>query len=76
MAGVRTRYNDKAAVNLMEFACDTIDEVQDAPTTTSFGKGVFADYDQTAPMGSTCIVGNEGGDLAVFMLFSFGWKQI
>ena len=76
MAGVCTRYGDRANVGLMEFCCDEINEVQDAPTTTSKGKGVFSAYQQCAPMGSTLIVGNEGGDLMTFMLFSFGWKQI
>ena len=76
MAGVCTRYGDRANVGLMEFCCDEISEVQDAPTTTSKGKGVFSAYQQCAPMGSTLIVGNEGGDIMTFMLFSFGWKQI
>ena len=57
MAGVCTRYGDRANVGLMEFCCDEISEVQDAPTTTSKGKGVFSAYQQCAPMGSTLIVG-------------------
>ena len=76
MAGIVTRYGDRANVGLMEFCCDSVSEVQDAPTTTSKGKGVFSAYQQCAPMGSTLIVGNEGGDIMTFMLFSFGWKQI
>ncbi len=76
MAGICTRYGDNVNVGLMEFACDSIDEVQDAPTTTEKGKGVFANYKQYAPMGSTLICGNEGGDVLVYMLFSFGWKQM
>ena len=76
MAGIVTRYGARANVGSMEFCRESVDEVQDAPTTTSKGKGVFSAYQQCAPMGSTLIVGNEGGDLMTFMLFSFGWKQI
>lgn len=76
MAGIRTKINNIPCTNTMEFICDTVDEVQDAPTTTEIGKGVFADYDCCAPIGSMLIVGNEGGDVLIYMLFSFGWKQI
>lgn len=76
MAAMCIRYGDRANCGIMEFVCDEISEVQDAPTTTEFGKGVFETYRQTAPIGSTCIVGNEGGDLLVYMLFSFGWKAL
>lgn len=76
MAGICMRYADKANTTLMEFCCDSVSEVSDLPTTTQHGKGVFADYKQCAPMGSTCIVGNEGGDLLNYMLFSFGWKKL
>ena len=77
MAGVAMKYGDRANIGFFEFVCDTIDEcVNEAPTTTSKGKGVFSAYQQFAPMGSTLVVGNEGGDIMTFMLFSFGWKQI
>ena len=76
MAGVCTHYGDHVNVGLMQFCCDSIDEVQDLPTTSEFGKGVFENYRQCAPRGSTCIVGNEGGKLLVYMLFSFGWKAL
>ena len=76
MAGTCIRYGDRPNVNIMEFVCDTIDEIKDAPTTTTKGKGVFETYKFCAPVGSTLIVGNEGGDVLVYMLFSFGWKQM
>jgi hypothetical protein len=76
MAGVCLRYEDKADLNLMEFACDTVDEVDDAPTTTRCGIGCFERYREPAPMGSTLLVGNDGGELLVYMLFSSGWKQL
>ena len=76
MAGVCTHNGDRANVGIMQFCCDSIDEVQDLPTTSEFGKGVFENYRQCAPLGSTCIVGNEGGKLLVYMLFSFGWKAL
>jgi hypothetical protein len=76
MAGICLRYEDRANIDLMEFACDTIDEIDDAPTTTRGGIGCFEKYKNPAPMGSTLVVGNEGGDTQVYMLFSFGWKAI
>lgn len=76
MSGICLRYGDRPNCGIMEFVCDEISEIQDLPTMTEFGKGVFECYKQTAPIGSTCIVGNKGGDLLVYMLFSFGWKQI
>lgn len=76
MAGICTHYGDRANIGIMQFCCDEINEVQDLPTTSEFGKGVFKNYRQCAPLGSTCIVGNEGGKLLVYMLFSFGWKAL
>ncbi len=76
MAGVCTQYYGKTNEPLYEFACDTQAEVQDAPTTVSGGRGVFAAFKNPAPIGSTLIVGNGNGELLVYMLFSSGWKQI
>lgn len=77
MAGLCIRYGDRPNVGLMEFACDYESEVADLPTMTEKGKGVFADYKQYAPLGSTCLVGNGmDGELLVYMLFSFGWKKL
>ena len=76
MAGICTRFTDKVYPKFSEFVCDTVDEVAGLPTTTTCGTGAFAQYNYYAPLGSTCIVGNEGGDILVYMLFSFGWKQI
>ena len=76
MAGICLRYEDRANIELMEFACDTIDEVDDAPTTTRGGIGSFEKYPNPAPIGSTLIVGNDGGEMLVYMLFSSGWKQL
>ena len=76
MAGICLRYEDRANIELMEFACDTIDEIDNAPTTTRGGIGCFEKYANPAPIGSTLLVGNDGGELLVYMLFSSGWKQL
>lgn len=79
MAGMLLRMGDKPNVNIMEFVVDSESEIQYLPTTTNKGSGVFANnsnFDFCVPIGSTCIVGNDGGDLLVYMLFSFGWKKI
>ena len=76
MSGICTYYGGRANTNIMEFCCDSVSEVSDLPTMTEHGKGVFENYHQCAPLGSTCIVGNEGGKLLVYMLFSFGWKAL
>ncbi len=76
MAGILTEYGGRANVGIMSFVCDSISEIADLPTMTEHGKGVFENYKQCAPMGSTCTVGNESGDVLVYMLFSFGWKQL
>lgn len=76
MAEKCIRYRDKANTNLMEFVCDSISDLDNLPTTIKKGTGIFKSFDQYAPIGSTCVVGNEGGDLLVYMLFSFGWKQL
>lgn len=75
MAGLCTYFAGRANTTIMEFVADEISEVQDLPTTTTYGKGVFEAYKQTAPMGSTCTVGNNG-DTKVFMLFSNGWQEV
>jgi hypothetical protein len=76
MAGLCTHVGGRANTNIMTFCCDTELEIQDLPTMTEHGKGVFEDYKQTCPMGSECYVGNEGGDLLIYKLFSFGWKKL
>ena len=76
MSGLCTYFAGRANTTIMEFVADEISEVQDLPTTTTYGKGVFEAYKQTAPMGSTCTDCNPDGDVKVYMLFSFGWKEI
>jgi hypothetical protein len=76
MAGTLIRYAGKSEIGLMEFVLDKIDEIPELPTTEKFGTGIFSNYEQFAPIGSTAIVGNDGGDLIVYMLFSFGWKKL
>lgn len=73
MAGRILTYKDY--MHAADFAVDTVDEIAYLPTTEAEGTGIFAGHKKRA-MGSTCIVGNEDGDLLVYMLFSFGWKQI
>lgn len=77
MAATCLRYGDRPNCGFFEFVADTVEEcVNEAPTTTRKGTGAFEAYQQYAPIGSTCIIGNESGDTLVYMLFSFGWKQI
>ena len=59
MSGLCTYFAGRANTTIMEFVADEISEVQDLPTTTTYGKGVFEAYKQTAPMGSTCTVGQS-----------------
>jgi hypothetical protein len=75
MAGRCIRRLDKANTSIKEFVCDSEEDIKNLPTMTTAGKEDFYGYER-APMGSTCIVGNEGGDVLIYMLFSFGWKQI
>lgn len=76
MSGICIRYADHANIGIMQFACDTIDEcINEAPTMNRKGSGVFKNYKQYAPMGSTCIVANNGAT-KVFMLFSAGWQEL
>lgn len=58
------------------FILDSEDELQFLPTTEKMGSGKFEDFTHHAPIGSTAIVGNDGGELLVFQLYSFGWKKI
>lgn len=79
MAGTLLRMGDKPNTNIMEFVIDSEDEIKYLPTTTSKGTGIFANdpsFNFFAPIGSTCIVGNENKELFVYMLFTFGWKKI
>ena len=76
MAGICLEYNGQSNAKLLSFACDSTEEIKYLPTTTDPGTDIFADYDYPIPIGSTCTVGNEGGNLLVYMLFSFGWKAL
>ena len=76
MAGICSHFRGQVNANIMTFVCDSEDEVRDLPTTTEVGKGVFADFTHTANLGSICQVGNDGGDLLIYELFSFGWKKL
>lgn len=76
MAGILLRYGDKANIGVAEFVVDTEEEIDSLPTTTQHGTGIFAQIKHTVPMGSTCLVGNEGAALLSYMLFGFGWKNM
>lgn len=79
MAGSLLRYAGKENPELCEFVVDSESELADLPSTTKIGTGIFENnpsFDSFAPIGSVCIVGNEGGDLLIYMLFSFGWKLL
>lgn len=76
MAGICTNFRGQANTDVSEFVCDTIEELMnDAPTMTTFGKGVFEGFNHFASMGSVGIVGN-GGSTAYYMLFSTGWQEV
>lgn len=79
MAGILLRIGDNPNASVCEFAVDTEDEIQYLPTTQKKGNGIFENnpnFDLFPPMGSTCVVGNDGSDLLIYMLFSFGWKKL
>lgn len=79
MSGMLLRMGDRANTNIMEFCVDSKDEIDYLPTTTRKGTGIFSNntmFDFIAPIGSTCTVGNEDGNVLVYMLFSFGWKEL
>lgn len=79
MAGILLRMGNNPNVNSMEFVVDSENEVQYLPTAEHKGTGNFKNdlsFSCCAPIGSTCIVGNNGGNVLVYMLFSFGWKKI
>lgn len=61
------------------FCVDAIEEIEKLPTMEHGATGDFANIpglDSPAPMGSQVIVGSETGEVKVYMLFSFGWKDI
>ena len=79
MAGNLMTMGGRANTNVCEFVVDSVDEIELLPTTTEKAKGKFmndSSFDFYPPLGSTCLVGNEAGDLIVFQLFSFGWKRL
>ena len=76
MAGICSNFKGQINANIMKFICDSESEIADLPTTTEKGKGVFEHFNHTAEIGSTCQVGNEGGELLIYQLFSFGWKKL
>lgn len=79
MAGNLMRKGQQYSTAVCEYAVDSVDEIEYLPTTTKRATGQFADdprFSSCPPIGSICIVGNEGGDLLVYMLFSFGWKAL
>ena len=62
-----------------EFYVDTEAEIAFLPTTTKKATYNFAknpNFDFTPAVGSTCVVGNYGGELIVYILTSSGWSKI
>lgn len=60
------------------FAVDSVDEIAKLPTMERGATDEFASIpgmDSPVPMGSQVIVGNESGEVKIYMLFSFGWKD-
>ena len=79
MAGSLLSTNGLRNENTREFVVETVEEIQYLPTITEKGSGPFKNkpgFNSCAPIGSTCIVGNGGADILVYMLFSNGWKEI
>ena len=79
MAGTLLRKGQIVNTAICEYAVDSVDDVDNLPTTTKKATGQFAydpNFSACPPIGSTCVVGNEGGALLTYMLFSFGWKQL
>lgn len=66
-----TRVIEYSQLGTITFACDSSDDINTLPTTDD-----KKDFGMYAPMGSSAICGNEGGETEVYMLFSFGWKKL
>lgn len=76
MAGICTSFKGQPNADISAFVCDTIDELMnDAPTTTKMGTGVFEGFNHYGVIGSTATVGNNGVT-AYYMLFSAGWQEV
>ena len=75
MAIICSEYGGQPNTVICSFVCDTVDEVNELPTTKKKGTGSFADFDHYANIGSTATVNSDSGVL-VYMLFSEGWKQL
>lgn len=79
MAGNLMRYANQFNTNVAEYCVDSVDEVSLLPTSTDDAKGKFANdvnFKLHPAIGSTCIVGNDGGDILIYVLFSNGWKEM
>lgn len=79
MAGILKKKGQQYNTAICEYVVDSEAEIAYLPTTTKKGTGQFAGmsgFDFCPPIGSTCVVGNEGGTLLVYQLFSFGWKKL
>lgn len=79
MAGTLLRIGDRPNVSIMEFVIDSENEIQYLPTTDKQGSGPFkgiSGFDSSAPLGSICTVGNQGAEVKIYELFSFGWKEL
>jgi len=76
MAVLCSKFGEKMNATIMEFVLDTEDEIQYLPTTEKQGTGEFEQFNHVAPIGSIAVVGNDGGDLLIYELFSFGWKKL
>lgn len=76
MSGIITEYRGKCNANIASIVCDTEKELlEDAPTTTKIGSGVFKDYNFTIPIGSQGIVKTDSGVVG-YLLFSDGWTPV
>ena len=71
-----TKFGERYNTTLCEFVVDSEDDIKYLPTTTKNGSGEFEHFNHTCPIGSITTVGNEGGELLVYELFSFGWKKL
>lgn len=76
MAVLCSKFGEKMNAVIMEFVLDTENEIQYLPTTEKKGSGDFEHFNHTAPIGSIAVIGNDGGELLIYELFSFGWKKL
>ena len=78
MAANLLKVGNQPNMAIKTFAIDSVEEIAKLPTMERGATDDFVNIpgmESPAPMGSQAIVGNESGEVKIYMLFSFGWKD-